>query len=87
MIVTIAEQFTSDPSNRERSAMTICKPGFTLPSLKPNIDIVDPSDTENLFEYRDSNALGLCFKAVDIMLYPDLLLPSEFERVISQGWF
>ena len=28
MIVTITEQFTNDPSNRERSPMIIWKPGF-----------------------------------------------------------
>ena len=30
MIVTIAEHFTSDPSDRERSPTIIWKPGFTM---------------------------------------------------------
>ena len=37
MIVTITEQFTSDPSNREQLPMIIWKPGFK-PSFHMIID-------------------------------------------------
>ena len=40
MIVTIAEHFTSDPSDRERSPTIIWKPGFSFLSEKaPRIQI------------------------------------------------
>ena len=74
MIVTIAEQFTSDPSDRERSPTIIWKPGFSV-NHKAKID-----DRADIVQVRAIS--GACISLDKLLNH---FLADSFLNTLRQG--